>query len=775
MKKILFGIKTIFLIAILIVGAGAIQGISGDFTKNEKEIFSTRLEYNNFDLSFGTTIIDENQYATVDLKDQGYTTVIGQPKIPVLRTMVQIPHGSNPQISIISEQWQSIFLESLGLPNEIIPVQPSIEKSMQKNNEDEFIIDTDFYSQDMFYPDFCTQIIELGQIRSRRYAFVEINPVQYNPQTGEIKQLTECIVDITVEEADYTETYQIMQRYYSPIHEEFIKTAFVNYGELEQNTAYTPKTQLGYLFIVYDDFYSTIQPLVTLKQSKGFDVTVTKTSEIPGGATVTNIENYIEDAYTNWAIPPAYILLVGDTAQIPSKTSGLQSGVSCSDLYYVTINPEDFIPDIYIGRFPAENIDQLNVMVDKTVYYETGSYPSDEWIKNAAFIASSDFGQLGEETHNYVIENYLDPQDYNSTKIYEASGGSTTDITNAVNEGVSILVYSGHGYSGGWACVSFNQNNVQNLENEDMYPFVCSHACSTSPFSGSSEVFGETWLRQPNKGGIAFWGASASTYWYEDDYLEKGMFHAWWHDNLTSIGGMTDMGLFSVYEQYGGAGKSQYYYEAYNVLGDPSIIIAGSPGSTESPPLKPETPQGPTTGDTGVEYFFTTSTTDPNNDQLYFSFHWGDTISDWIGPYNSGEVVEVGHIYSHPGQYEIKVKAKDETGLESAWSDAHSITVIAMPVIEIGQITGGFGVQAAIKNVGALEALDVEWTISIDGFVLLGAQKSGTFAKIMPGFSPTAKSGFILGLGPVIITVSADEAEKTVSAKVFGPYVYDIQ
>lgn len=775
MKKAISNMKIIFLIAILIAGASAIQTISGYSFDTLETSFTTRLEYDDFDFIFDTIDVEGQTYTVIDIEGQGHSTVIGQPQIPLMRTMVHIPYGDNPQISVINEQWHTICLDSLELSSTILPVQPSLPKTHYLTQHNEFSIDTHFYSQNMFYPDVTAQIIEIGQIRSRRYAFIEIAPLQYNPTTGEIRQLTQCIIDITVQEADYPTTYQQMQRYYSPVHEDFLQTVFVNYGELEQHTILNPKTQLGYLFIVYDDFYSSIQPLVSVKQNKGFAVTVTKTSEIPGGVTVSAIENYIEDAYYNWPIPPAFLLLVGDTGQIPTKTTGLQSGVSCSDLYYVTINPGDYFPDIYLGRFPAQTIDQVTAMVDKTVYYETGSYPSDEWIKNAGFIASSDFGKLAEDTHNYVIENYLDPQDYNSIKIYQASGGTTSDITNAVNDGVSILVYSGHGYTGGWGCISFTINNVQNLVNQGMYPFVCSHACTTSPFNNPSEVFGETWLRQANKGGIAFWGASGYTYWYEDDYLQKGMFHAWWHDNLTSIGGMTDKALYYVYQQYGGGGRSRYYFEVYNVLGDPSIIIAGSPGSTESPPLKPETPQGPNSGDTGVEYFFTTSTTDPDNDMLYYMWHWGDSISDWIGPYASGEVVEYSHVWNHPGVYEIRVKAKDTTGLESVWSDTHSITIIAMPVIEIGEITGGFGVHAAITNVGALEALDVEWSITLNGFVLLGAQRSGTFTKIMPGFSPTAKSGLILGLGPVSITVRADEAEKTVTAKLLGPYVYDIK
>jgi len=74
-----------------------------------------------------------------------------------------------------------------------------------------------------------------------------------------------------------------------------------------------------------------------------------------------------------------------------------------------------------------------------------------------------------------------------------------------------------------------------------------------------------------------------------------------------------------------------------------------------------------------------------------------------------------------------------------------------------------------------VEAENVEWTIQLKGLVIIGREKTGTFDKIMPGFGPTATTGFILGFGPVQITVSADEAEKTVDALLIGPFVLNVE
>jgi hypothetical protein len=89
-----------------------------------------------------------------------------------------------------------------------------------------------------------------------------------------------------------------------------------------------------------------------------------------------------------------------------------------------------------------------------------------------------------------------------------------------------------------------------------------------------------------------------------------------------------------------------------------------------NPPTKPTTPQGTKEGTIGQTYTYSTSSTDSDGDQISYLFDWGDgTISEWLGPYNSGVLCEGNHIWNAKGNYNIKVKAKDPTGAESDWSD----------------------------------------------------------------------------------------------------------
>ncbi|VVB61853.1 Uncharacterised protein [uncultured archaeon] len=89
----------------------------------------------------------------------------------------------------------------------------------------------------------------------------------------------------------------------------------------------------------------------------------------------------------------------------------------------------------------------------------------------------------------------------------------------------------------------------------------------------------------------------------------------------------------------------------------------------DHPPNTPDQPTGPASGIIYTEYTYRTSTTDPDGDQVYYKWSWGENISGWLGPFTSGEIMYVEHSWNVKGSYEIKVKAKDAHGLESDWSD----------------------------------------------------------------------------------------------------------
>ncbi|MBW1897150.1 MAG: hypothetical protein JRI47_08830, partial [Deltaproteobacteria bacterium] len=370
--------------------------------------------------------------------------------------------------------------------------------------------------------------------------------------------------------ADQAATRAAIDRYASPSFEAAASKALLDYRAPAKAV---PAWPVGYLIISDPDFVTEMQPLADWKHSKGYEATLTSTADIPGGATTTAIKAYIQDAYDNWTVPPAYVLLVGDVADIPNWV-GSGSDNPPTDLYYGTMTTPDYIPDLGVGRFSVITPAQAANLVERTVEYEKQLFSGTDWIKKAVFMASTDNYSITEGTHNYVISTYLDPAGYTYDKLYTYTHNATTqDVSDAFNDGRCLGVYSGHGATTYWADGPvFYASDVQALTNLDMYPFVQSYACITGEYD-YGECFSETWIRQPDKAALVFWASSVNSFWDEDDVLEKGVFKALFEDGLTWTTGMTDQGKWYTYEHYSGGGDVLRYYEMYNTMGDPSLQV----------------------------------------------------------------------------------------------------------------------------------------------------------------------------------------------------------
>ena len=110
------------------------------------------------------------------------------------------------------------------------------------------------------------------------------------------------------------------------------------------------------------------------------------------------------------------------------------------------------------------------------------------------------------------------------------------------------------------------------------------------------------------------------------------------------------------------------------LFGDPAQMLK-TPHPSD-PPAQPTKPVGRTNGIWYKEYTYTSSTTDPNGDQIYYLFDWDDgNNSGWLGPYPSGQTVATSHIWTVLGTYEVKVKARDVWGAGSPWSEPLVVTI----------------------------------------------------------------------------------------------------
>ncbi len=80
-----------------------------------------------------------------------------------------------------------------------------------------------------------------------------------------------------------------------------------------------------------------------------------------------------------------------------------------------------------------------------------------------------------------------------------------------------------------------------------------------------------------------------------------------------------------------------------------------------------------------------------------------------------------------------------------------------LPVLQIKSVSGGlYKVSATVTNSGTADAMGVDWSIGIsgNGMVILGKQTSGRLISVPMGGEKTITSGFVFGLGKVMVTVN---------------------
>jgi hypothetical protein len=189
---------------------------------------------------------------------------------------------------------------------------------------------------------------------------------------------------------------------------------------------------------------------------------------------------------------------------------------------------------------------------------------------------------------------------------------------------------------------------------------------------------------------------------------------------------------------------------------------------------------GPTSGTINHEYDFSVGPiTDPDGDFFSCKWDWGDgNISDWLGPYSSGQIANASHAWTHTGVYQLRAKCKDQFGAESNWSAPFTIAI--MNIDFSIEIKGGVGITATITNIGDTDATNVQSTLTLNGgLILLGKTKSDTTISLEPAATAILKDSPILGLGKTTIQIEVTCAEgitvtKSVAGTVFLFFVIGV-
>ena len=536
---------------------------------------------------FGETTINGQSFLT--LGGEGYVTTgeIGAPALPVFRQMVEVPLGAEVSIELLESNPKTFTMASLGLQGTIAPNQPSDPKCGDASPAS--APSADLYGNS-FYPAESLAIVDDYIMRGHRIVVVEVRPVRYNAVLGELEVSSEMNFRLKMSGSDMALTNSEADRLNSAPFNRLLQTNVLNYNQ--GRPVAIPNSPERYLIITADIFESGLSDLVALKTSQGFSVGVVNLTTV-GGNTTTAIKNYIKAQYQG-ANPPDYVLLVGDyypgnAADLTNYVMRTASGYRTDLQYFTMDNETEYVPDIFYGRFPVRTVANLSDMISKLLAYN--AVAGDEaWVKKIEYLASNDGGyyQVAERTHNYVIEHYTLPLGYTGIfpnnpqpggdKVYAITySGTGANAVASMNDNRVMLIYSGHGATTFWDAPRVTQSDIRNMTGVAI-PYVASHACITADFN-TGESFSDTWVIEPTNGALTFFGSSDSTYWTEDEVIEKAIFDHLYADTtldtVPTVAEMTQYGLQAVDNT--STSLDNYYRETYHIFGDPSLEIVMKP------------------------------------------------------------------------------------------------------------------------------------------------------------------------------------------------------
>ncbi len=335
---------------------------------------------------------------------------------------------------------------------------------------------------------------------------------------------------------------------------------------------YNPKIEM--LIITPDDtdFINAVVPLMEWKNEKGVKtIILSNFSLYEGRDTAEKIRNMIKEYYEKENI--RWVLLAGDAQDdlIPirkvynpdvlnygggrTETVG-DEYYKPTDFYYADLTgtwdsdddgiwgeaPRDnaygldeisWIPEVYVGRLPADNINKLEIMINKTLKYETNP-EIHEWMNRMLLAggisenptSGDPDGEYESRLTRYIIENYaLDVLNY--THLVEETGNLTqVALRNSFNNGYSTVLMAGHArtsyYYRNPSRVGYSSSDASSSSNDHMPSLVYIDACSTSSYDNNDRNIGETLIKKDKGGAIGAIGGLRVTWYYEDDYdLEK--------------------------------------------------------------------------------------------------------------------------------------------------------------------------------------------------------------------------------------------------------------
>lgn len=237
-----------------------------------------------------------------------------------------------------------------------------------------------------------------------------------------------------------------------------------------------------------------------------------------------SIKNFLKKSYENWKKYPEFLTLVGDATWDPKKQrvgSFVDQlipiyGIPYSDNFYGTLEGNDEVPEIVIGRIPVNSNTEFENYFEKIrTYYEV---PVNPWMKSILQIAGGDDNQKsGFAMNMYDLNQYFtstnicpDTMTITSTSSQTVSESQANDIKREINKGKMWTGFLGHGSP---TVIDMSGWEAPNLNNQGKYGFLNTLSCNTSAFAEPWQLnsIGEEFVNTKNKGFVGVIGGTSTT------------------------------------------------------------------------------------------------------------------------------------------------------------------------------------------------------------------------------------------------------------------------
>jgi hypothetical protein len=341
-------------------------------------------------------------------------------------------------------------------------------------------------------------------------------------------------------------------------------------------------------------------------------------NEFSGGvADPLAIRYFLKWTKENWRDPtddsfPRFVLLFGDgdydyrnitgnsNNRVPTFQSLTLNGISSDDRF---VYLDGSTPDMAIGRFTAATLTDAEIMVSKTIAYE--SDPEMGLWRRRITLLADDFSAPEtsvntEKSHVVNNENVANqiPIGMEIRKIYSegypaVSDGSSYGITrpnatqalfDVLEEGTALLNFIGHGNPNQWThetLLSSSRGDLSSINTGYRLPIWIAGTCSWGKYDNvSGSAMSEELMRMEGNGAIATISTTDPISFSANEQFIDNFFNALFENETISN---QSLGVIFQSIKTGGYGS-----ELFHLFGDPALKIC-IPGDTLSVPSVAET------------------------------------------------------------------------------------------------------------------------------------------------------------------------------------------